>query len=148
MALIRSNDRYYLYGYDTLEYNGEIRERHYRVDKLDNIELINQSRYGEERFNSFDAITYVSRRMGMFPGKEHLITVKIPNYMVGVFIDQFGKEIVINEEGDKLFVTFQAVSSDILLGWLIGLHEVEVLKPQSVRAQIIDLMEHNKKFYK
>ena len=38
-ALLWANDRYYLYGYDIVETDGKYRERHYRVDKLANIEL-------------------------------------------------------------------------------------------------------------
>ena len=61
----------------------------------------------------------------MFSGKEQVITVRIPDTLVGPFIDQFGKRITISEytEG-MLLVTFNAVASVILLGWLLGLQYV------------------------
>lgn len=60
--------------------------------------------------------------MGMFSGKEQLITVRIPDTLVGPFIDQFGKDvIIIKEEEHTLLVRFKAVASIILLGWLLGL---------------------------
>lgn len=43
-TLIWSKDRYYLYGYDIIEKNGKLKERHYRVDKLDNIQLLKEPR--------------------------------------------------------------------------------------------------------
>ena len=128
-ALIWANDRYYLYGYD-------------------NIKLSNIPRAGKSQFRIFNANTYVSRRMGMFSGKEQVITVRIPDMLVGPFIDQFGKRITISEytEG-MLLVTFNAVASVILLGWLLGLQYVEVLEPQSVRNAMTDLIKQNMEIY-
>lgn len=68
------------------------------MDKLDNIKLSNISRAGKSQFRIFNANTYVSSRMGMFSGKEQVITVRIPDTLVGPFIDQFGKRITISEE--------------------------------------------------
>lgn len=147
-ALIWANDRYYLHGYDVKETEGVLSERNYRVDKLDNIKLTETPRSGKSMFRSFNANTYVSRRMGMFSGKEQAITVRIPETLVGAFIDQFGKRIIISEDADgMLLVTFNAVASIILLGWLLGLKGVEVVKPQSVRDNMIDLLKCNMEFY-
>lgn len=148
-ALIWANDRYYLYGYDVKETDGVLNERNYRVDKLDNIQLSDIPREGKSQFRSFNANTYVSRRMGMFSGKEKAITVKIPESLVGAFIDQFGKRITISEDTeDMLLLTFTAVPSIVLLGWLLGLKSAEVVEPQNVREDIINLLQQNIKFYK
>lgn len=147
-TLIWSKDRYYLYGYDIIEKNGKLNERHYRVDKLDNIQLLKEPRKGERQFQTFNADTYVSRRMGMFSGKEQLITVKIPDTLIGAFIDQFGKNITIKkEQNNTLVVRFKAVASVILLGWLLGLRYVEVLEPQNVRDDMMNLLKQNMKMY-
>lgn len=149
-ALIWANDRYYLYGYDVKETEGILSERNYRVDKLDDILLSEVPRNGKSQFRSFNANTYVSRRMGMFSGKEQAITVRIPEVLVGTFIDQFGKRITISEDTNTdgmLLVCFNAVASVILLGWLLGLKSVEVVKPQSVRESMVDLLKHNMGFY-
>ena len=85
----------------------------------------------------------------MFSGKEQAITVRVPEFLVGPFIDQFGKRITISEDADgMLLVTFNAVASVILLGWLLGLKSVEIVAPQSVREDIINLLQHNMNFYK
>lgn len=148
-ALIWANDRYYLYGYDVKETDGVLNERNYRVDKLDNIQLSDIPRDGKSQFRSFNANTYVSRRMGMFSGKEQAITVRIPESLAGAFIDQFGKRITISEDAeDMLLVTFIAVPSVILLGWLLGLKFVEVVEPQNVKEDIINLIQQNMGFYK
>ena len=119
-ALIWSNDRYYLYGYDVKKTGDVFVERNYRVDKLDNIQLSDVPRDGKTQYRSFNANTYVSRRMGMFSGKEQAITVRIPEYLIGAFIDQFGKRITISEESeDMLQVTFYAVPS-VNTTWVVG----------------------------
>ncbi len=147
-ALIWADDRYYLYGYDVKEKDGVLSERNYRVDKLANIQLSENLREGKSQFRSFNANTYVSRRMGMFSGKELAVTVRIPETLVGAFIDQFGKRITISEEADgMLLVTFNAVASVILLGWLLGLKYAEVVAPENVREDIKKLIQHNMDFY-
>ena len=147
-ALIWANDRYYLYGYDVKKTGDVFTERNYRVDKLDNIQLSDIPRDGKTQYRSFNANTYVSRRMGMFSGKEQAITVRIPEYLIGAFIDQFGKRIAISEESeDVLLVTFHAVPSVILLGWLAGLKVAEVVEPPNVREDIINLLQQNMNLY-
>lgn len=147
-TLIWANDRYYLYGYDVKKTGDVFVERNYRVDKLDNIQLSDVPRDGKTQYRSFNANTYVSRRMGMFSGKEQAITVRIPEYLIGAFIDQFGKRITISEESeDMLQVTFYAVPSVILLGWLVGLKVAEVVGPLDVREDIINLLQQNMNLY-
>ena len=148
-ALIWANDRYYLYGYDVKETDGVLKERNYRVDKLDNIQLTGVPRNGKKQFQKFSADTFVSRHMGMFTGDEQLITVKIPESIVGPFIDQFGKKIMITpDKDDRVKVKFYASPSPILLGWLVGLKDVEVMAPPSVKAQMIEIINHNMECYK
>lgn len=170
-TLIWANDRYYLYGYDTCEKNGIRKERHYRVDKLDNIEITENARQGKELFLYFNADTYVAKRMGMYTDKERRIKVRIPERLVGAFIDQFGKRIDIKEDvacpqdnecvdttynekvkekakEKSLIVTFNAAKSNILLGWFIGLGDVEVLEPEDVREKIVELLNKNRDYYK
>lgn len=147
-ALIWANDRYYLYGYDVKETEGSLIERNYRVDKLNNIELSDLPRDGKSQFQSFNANTYVSRRMGMFSGKEQMITVRIPETLVGAFIDQYGKEIIISEEADGiLLLTFHAVPSTILFGWMFGMKSVEIVEPCAIREKMVKLLEENKDLY-
>lgn len=105
--------------------------------------------------------------MGMYTDQERRIKVRIPESLVGTFIDQFGKWIDIKEEAicqqdiesadnepnekaeeKKLVVTFCAVKSNVLLGWLIGLGNVEVLEPEDVKEKMIELLDKNKDYYK
>lgn len=155
-ALIWANDRYYLYGYDVEPTDGKLKARNYRVDKLNAIQLTEVKREGEQQFNQFDANTYVSRRKGMYGGDEKHIKVRIAPHLIGAFIDQYGKNIWIqkvydNEESSEvtaLIVTFQAAETNYLLGWLIGLENVEVLAPESTRQKMESLLNKNMEKYR
>jgi len=145
-ALIWANDRYYLFGYDVDEKQSE---RHYRVDKLEEIELLDTPRSGEKEFRKFDATTYVSRRIGMFSGEEIYIKVKVKEHLIGAFIDQFGTEIVVGEptEGGTVEVSFYAVASSNLFGWLIGLDGVEIVSPIAIQKKLLELIKKNNELY-
>lgn len=145
-ALIWADNRYYLFGYDVDE---KMSERHYRVDKMEEIELLDVPRSGEKKFAKFDATTYVSRRIEMFSGEESYITVKVNEKLVGAFIDQFGTEIVVGETEEKgiVQITFYAVDSNNLFGWLIGLGDVEIVSPKETRKKIRALIEKNNMLY-
>ena len=84
----------------------------------------------------------------MFAGTERVITASIPERLVGAFIDQFGKKITVMDSGNqRLQIRFTAVASPILLGWMIGLRDVEVLEPQDVREAVKEMLEENLKHY-
>lgn len=147
-TLIWANGRYYLYGYDVKEKDGRLAPRHYRVDKMTDITLLEEPRKGAEQFRSFDASTYVSRRIGMFSAEESEITVRIPEKLIGAFVDQFGKQITVCEEPDgKLLLTFYAAPTKLLLGWLLGLGNTEVVAPQKLTEQMLSLLKENMTYY-
>lgn len=144
-------DRYYLYGCDTEEKDGAYTERNYRVDKLDNIKILPQERVGTDQFKKFNCSQYVSRRIGMFSGEEDMVTVKIDKKLIGAFVDQFGKTIKVEklvDDPDKLIISFVAVTSDLFLGWILGLENVEIISPTCVRERMVELIEKNIEKYK
>lgn len=55
---------------------------------------------------------------------------------------------IMKTDEKKLLVTFCAVKSNVLLGWLIGLGNVEELEPEDVKEKMIALLDKNKDSYK
>lgn len=67
-ALLCSDENYYLTAYD-----GTAQEiKHFRVDKMLDIQVTELSRDGEEIYESFDLGRYASIHFGMFKGEERM----------------------------------------------------------------------------
>ena len=82
---------------------------------------------------------YASHRLGMYGGNEETVTLRLPNYLVGVILDRFGKDISVRAEDEQhILVRINVVVSGQFFGWLAGLgKEAVVTSPEIVRAQYI-----------
>ena len=132
-ALVWDNENYYLVAYDhTAE-----EERHYRVDKMKNIEALFAAREGEKILKRFNAADFGKRTFGMFTGKDAEIVLSAPERMAGIFLDRFGREIMlIPEENGRFHVSLPVTVSPQFFGWLAALgSEVIIERPASVKDQ-------------
>ena len=120
-ALMWDNENYYLVAY----VNEEQGIKHYRVDKMRNIEILRDRRQGRDIFNDFNLAAYAKMNFGMFGGEITEVTIEFANHLVGVFLDRFGKDIPIhkaNQEGwSQTWV--KVAMSDQFLGWIFALGE-------------------------
>ncbi len=139
-ALTWNDENYYLIGYD--EKHDEL--RHYRVDKMSKIELLEASRLGKEHYLNFDPVSYGKKTFGMFAGEEKDVTMMVEDHLIGAFIDRFGKDLTIrrNEEG-KLLVRVKIAVSEQYFGWLTGLGKgVIIVSPEDVAAEYRKLLSN------
>ena len=131
-ALIWEDEKYYLVGYSSLDQE----VRHYRVDKIGKVSVLDEKREGTED-NYIDVADYSKKVFGMYGGDPEGVTIGFPQKLIGVFIDRFGKEIDIHkrEEG-YLSIRVSVVLSGQFYGWLTGLgSEVKILSPQKVKDE-------------
>lgn len=141
--LIFDDGNYYLVAYE--EKNKII--KHYRVDKMLNINMLDKGREGKEVFEQRNAATYSSKNFGMYGGEEEKVKILFPNHLAGVFIDRFGKDIMIVPKGENTStVSVSVVVSQQFFGWIFGLgKEVKILGPQHVvehmRQVLTDALE-------
>lgn len=142
-ALIWKEENYYLIAYDA----EAIKMKHYRVDKIGELNVLEIAREGVELFRTMDLATYVNRSFGMYGGEDEIVTLEFPNRLVGVVIDRFGKEIAIRPKGEDTFrVRVQVTISGQFFGWLAGIgKDVQIVSPKEIRSQylcwITDIME-------
>lgn len=140
LALTFKDENYYLIAYD--ENEGKI--KHFRVDKMSGIRGIEgQRRSHTSEFDEAAVGEYAARNFGMFGGKMQTVTLGLPETMVGVVIDRFGRECEIRtaREGFVSVRVKVAVSSQFY-GWLAGLGSgVRLLSPGSVRENYIRHLE-------
>lgn len=146
-ALTCKDENYYLIAYD----KAADKIKHYRVDKMGQIELLEGTlREGAEVFEKFDIGAYTNKTFGMFGGKEEIVTLQMPKRMVGVIIDRFGKEVDLREkDGETFYVRVSVAVSEPFFGWLTGLGaEVKLVKPQEVTERYKKYLNDILKNYK
>ena len=132
--LIWDNEYYYLIAYD----NENNKIKHYRVDKMLKISLVDEQREGKEQYKKFDIARYTRGLFGMFGGEETKVTLEVHNSMVSVIIDRFGKDIYITPVDEDHFRTNVNVSvSSQFLGWVMSLGDkVRIVGPDEVVEQM------------
>ncbi|MGF6907197.1 helix-turn-helix transcriptional regulator [Fusobacterium sp. PH5-44] len=124
------DENYYMVAFD--EENDSI--KHYRVDKMKKINMLEIDRVGKEHFKNFNIADYSKKTFGMFGGNSERITIKFPNAMIGPIIDRFGKDITIEKlKNESFMIKTDIVVSNQFYGWLSGLGAgVKILKPIDV----------------
>lgn len=144
-ALTWDDENYYLVAYD----NDRQEIRHFRVDKMDNIHVLEDVREGRKEFDRFDLAAYAKKNFGMYGGREERVNVRIDNDKVGIFIDRFGQDIsVVKDDDSHVFVRFNAAISGQFFGWIFGLGEgVEILGPESVVNDAKEMCTQLNKIY-
>ncbi|MCC8141383.1 MAG: transcriptional regulator [Lachnospiraceae bacterium] len=117
--------------------------RHFRVDKMQHMELLSQKRQGRELFDDFDIVAFGKRIFGMFGGREETVTLSCDNGLAGVIIDRFGREVMMVPEGeDRFHVNVVVAVSQQFFGWLAGLgRDVRVTKPAHVQKEFLDYLD-------
>lgn len=75
----------------------------------------------------------------MFNGEQTEVELKVQNDKVGIFIDRFGKDIMLIPQGpDTVSLTVKVDISDQFLGWIMALGEgIEITSPEWVREKMV-----------
>lgn len=146
-ALMWSDENYYLVAYD--EEADMI--KHFRVDKMKNIELTGRKRQGKDLFREFDVAAYAKKNFWMFGGEDTNVDLAFRNDLAGVIIDRFGKSITIRPiEGRENWskTTVSVAVSDQFFGWVFGLGgAVEIAGPEGVRKKYVAKVKEAVKGY-
>ena len=144
-TLCWDDDNYYMIGFDA----GAGQMRHYRVDKMMDIELSEKRRDGMKQFHSFNVAEHTAKVFGMFDGDEEQVTLRVKNGLAGVIIDRFGKDVPIRPDREGYFrVRVKVAVSLQFFGWIAALGEdVEIIAPEAVVERMRDLVESLKGIY-
>lgn len=138
-------ENYYLVGFD--QEAGKI--KHYRVDKMLHIRIMEEAREGKEHFQRLDMADYTRKSFGMFGGKEQNVRLLVDNELAGVMIDRFGKDVMMIPSGEDHFtVNVDVRVSRQFLGWVFSLGEqVEILSPEEVRSAMKEELQKHMRQY-
>lgn len=116
-ALTWDDENYYLVAYDSEA--GII--KHFRVDKMLDIGILDEARDGQESFAALDMAEYAKKVFGMFSGREERVRMRFDNQLVGAVLDRLGREAMLIPDGESCFtVTAQVEVSPQFFAWISG----------------------------
>ena len=133
LALSWAEENYYLIAYEA----ETDKIKHFRVDKMDSIRIVDQFREGKKLLRDMDMGEYTRKNFSMFGGTEEVVTLRFSNRMIGVVIDTFGKDVAITAVDEEHFLIRAAVAvSPQFFGWLFGLDgEAAIVAPEPVKQR-------------
>ena len=108
--------------------------KHFRVDKMDDIDIVRTKREGKEVFKDMKLNERSLRVFSMFSGKVQKVKIRFSNHLANVVIDRFGRDIVMVPDDEKHFTIHTDIEvSPQFFGWLCGLGRgVRILAPTEV----------------
>lgn len=136
-ALSWDDENYYLVGFDSEA--GII--KHFRVDKMADIEVAEEPRDGEEIYAALDMGVYARKTFGMFTGEETSVRLRFEKDLVGAVIDRLGRDVMLVPDGEDHFtVRTDVIVSPQFFAWVLGFgNKAKILGPESV---VRKLREH------
>lgn len=143
VSLTWDDENYYLITYKE-KYDHYV---HYRVDKMDSIELTDEVRVLSD--SPFDLSAYAKTMFQMFGGEEVSVSMKFENELVGVIYDRFGIDVPIIKADEHHFICNVKVAvSPHFLSWIISFgSRAEIISPDTVIEQLYSLLRETSKVY-
>lgn len=138
-ALTWDDENYYMIGFDELA--GIV--KHYRVDKMQRITALKAERAGENIFRDFDMGVFAKSTFGMYGGRIEPVTMEFDNGLIGVVMDRFGTDVIIQKVSDTHFrVRYDVAVSGQFYGWIAGLGTgAKIVHPESVVSEFREYLE-------
>lgn len=128
-ALIWRDELYYLIAF----HHESESIRHFRVDRMENIILLEQLRKGSDAFEQVSLSKYSSNVFEMYKGEEFVVHFRAKNHLAAAMFDRFGMELKTYPRGDE-FEFYSPVQVSVrFFGWVFGFAgELEILSPKNV----------------
>lgn len=124
--------------------------RHYRLDRMKEVEELSEPRDGENDFLALDLSSFTRRTFGMYSGESKGLTLRFINPLLDTAIDRFGtKGVRYLKADDKHFYLETEVDiSDQFFAWLAGFgRRVKIMGPQSVVDQYTAFLDKIREMY-
>ena len=135
------NGCYYLIAYQ--DEKEPVGIRHYRVDKMAGVTVLDEPRRGKEQFADLDLPAYLKKHFQMFGGPEYRVTLRCTSDLESAMRERFGASPIFVSEGKEHFhFDVPVCVSDQFYGWVCGFGgKIEVVSPAEVRDGLRALSE-------
>ena len=140
------DENYYMVGYDV---EADM-IKHYRVDKMLKIKIETKKREGRNKFKELNMAAYAKKMFAMFDGEERSVEILCENYLAGVMIDRFGKDVRMLKVDDEHFrVVVKVAASSHFIHWVMALGKgAQIIGPESLVKEVKTEIDRLKKQYK
>lgn len=144
-SMMLDGENYYMIAFS----HDDCEPRHYRVDKMASIVLLDQRRRGKKEFEQTDLSEYTKRVFGMYSGTPEEVRVRFTRNLVGVVIDRFGQDVFLTEDGPDHFIAVVKVEvSPQFNAWLFGFGgQAEIVSPQWARDNMVRQLRETSERY-
>ena len=135
-ALRWDDEFYYLIAYDS-----EAKKiKHFRVDKMLRIRLLDERREGEGLLTPEELSRYSQRAFGMYGGEQVNVRILADNALAGVVLDRFGTDVTILNHGEKFEFCTKVMISPTFFSWVLGFGDrMRILSPESVAEEAAEI---------
>ena len=143
VALTWDDENYYLITYKE-KYDDYA---HYRVDKMESIEITEEYRVLSEE--PFDLSAYSKTTFAMFGGEETEVSIKFENDLVGVVFDRFGTDVrIVKADEDHFICTVKVAVSPHFLSWIVSFgRRAKIMSPDYVVDEMYALIRESLENY-
>lgn len=135
-ALVINNGDYYLIAYD----DAAEENRHYRIDRMRNVQILDEKQNYRGRGLTCHMKSYVRRTFSMFGGTPQKVEMRFANSLLDAVIDKFGIGFGADyrQDGeDHFIVTMEVEVSDQFFAWMCGFRDkAEILAPKETKNKM------------
>ena len=123
--------------------------KHFRVDKMADIETVDEKRDGQEIYAALDMGVYARKTFGMFSGSEMSVQLRFEKDLVGVVLDRLGRDVMLIPDGEDHFtVRTDIVVSPQFFAWVFGLAGgAKITAPKEVRSEMRRMLKETHEMY-
>ena len=133
LHLVWDDENYYLIAYD--ESAGRV--KHYRVDKMRSMRILEESRSARALEDKTDLAVFSKKTFGMFGGTDVKVRLLCKNSLAGVVLDRFGSDIWMAPADEEHFSAQVVVTvSRQFFGWVTAIGpDMKIAGPEEVASQ-------------
>lgn len=142
IALVFSENNYYLYCYDDKHMNIV----DYRVDKMDKVEVEPNAITPSEIISNFDISKYQKQSFSMYLGKKQEVRINFHKSILNVIFDKFGEKTEITVLDENVYsIKVDVQISPTFFGWCCTFeNKLKIVSPKNVVQQ---MRQHIEKIY-
>ena len=133
VATVFADSHYYLVIYDK-RYN---KISHYRIDRMDKVEIIDEPIDPLPDELGFDISTHKKQLFGMFSGEARTVHLEMSRYLMDAVFDLFGEQTEITLHGeDKMRFSAEVQVSVLFFGWCSSFGQnLTILGPEDIKER-------------